>query len=250
MINKKYLVSCGCSWVAGDGCSDKNLTLSSLIAKHFNLQNINLAESGASQDFILRKITHWLSVNQDKSKETFLLIGLTGPPRYEYWYDRQKDYAKGHPFTEIVDDKLHTKFSEFHKLWVGLDVPQMWKTYQIIIQLKALAKYYGSEILIFDSLQEFLGKISFFNKKINSDNFLKKGYIIPLFSKIDTNFLFDKHFYPISWTETIGGYYQDNQNNPDVLQYYNHEENDGHPNIKGNKLMSEVLIKHIEENYD
>jgi len=246
MTNKKYLVSCGCSWVAGDGCSVESLRLSSLIAKHFGLININLAESGASQDFILRKITHWLSINQDKSKETFLLIGLTGPPRYEYWYDRQKDYAKGHPLDEIVDDKLHKKFHEFHKLWVGLDVPQMWKTYQIIIQLKALAKYYGSEILIFDSLQEFLGGISSYNEKLTKYNIEPHNP----FSEIDTTLLFDKHFYPISWCKTIGGYYQDNQNNPDVLQYYNHEENDGHPNIKGNKLMSEVLIKHIEENYD
>ena len=91
----KYLLSCGCSWMQGYGVEGKlKHRLSNIISDKYELENINISEGGASNEFTLRKITEWLSNNRDKAKETFILIGLTESTRYEYWLESQKQYSK------------------------------------------------------------------------------------------------------------------------------------------------------------
>ena len=246
----KYLLSCGCSWMQGYGVEGKlKHRLSNIISDKYELENINISEGGASNEFTLRKITEWLSNNRDKAKETFILIGLTESTRYEYWLESQKQYSKGHPGSvPHINWEEHRKFAEFHLLNVGMDMPQLWKTYQIIIQLKSISKYFGSEILKFESLGGFNKQMLKFNEEL--DNSVDNWFRQTSFSDMDIDFIFDKNYYgETSWEDALGGQYNQHEKDDFNVKYYNHENNDGHPNKLGNEFWSKKIIEHMEKKF-
>ena len=81
-MNKyKYIVSCGCSWVEGYGTSNRENRLSSLISKHYDAIDINLAEGGGSNEMIFRKIFDWIQDNTDKLKDTLFSLKKPTPEK-------------------------------------------------------------------------------------------------------------------------------------------------------------------------
>jgi hypothetical protein len=108
----KTLVAIGCSHTAGaelyKGLSDhpksKALSFASTIAKELDLQYINLAQNGASNDYIFRNTIKFINQNQSSINDYFFLIGWTSAWRFELRYrdDEQYVHNKGQ---HIIDPK-------------------------------------------------------------------------------------------------------------------------------------------------
>jgi len=84
-----YVVNCGCSFLKG---TDKPF-----ISHKINSEaiDINLSSDGASNDRIIRKTTEWVVENESKLKDTFFVIGITEPSRYELWDNVKDRYNQG-----------------------------------------------------------------------------------------------------------------------------------------------------------
>jgi hypothetical protein len=95
-MNYKYLVANGCSFVNGDGYSDGLLKppyrFSTLLSKKLKCKDINLAQSGASNDRIIRTTFDWIENNKDKCKDTLLILGLTDVSRIELYLNELNLY--------------------------------------------------------------------------------------------------------------------------------------------------------------
>ena len=221
----KYLVSCGCSWVEGYGTSDKKNRLSTLMASKYNLEDINLAEGGGSNQMIFRKVTEWINNNKDKVNETLFLIGWTESTRFEYWDDLNNEYKKIDVATFENTNKDHYTKEEL-KHWEFY-----WRNY---FNEKVLLDNTNRYIL---SLSRILPKFIFFNSIGDLKNLTKK--YSPEFEYVYNIFL-EK-----SWEEFCGGRYSDLVDNKKDTSLY--AENDGHPNDKGNKLFAKHIMGLIHE---
>ena len=101
----KQIVSCGCSWMYGSGCSRRDTQkLSVLFAKKYNAEDINMAKDGGNNDRSVRKIVDWVVQNKDKLDETIFLLGLSSPERYDLWDEERGCYAGGSYDEDRPDD--------------------------------------------------------------------------------------------------------------------------------------------------
>lgn len=111
-IYMKTLVAIGCSHTAGaelyKGISDhpksKELSFASIVAKELDMHYINLAQNGASNDYIFRNSIKFINEHIDCINDFFFLIGWTSAWRFELRYrdDDPYEHNKGH---HVIDPK-------------------------------------------------------------------------------------------------------------------------------------------------
>lgn len=97
----KTLVAIGCSHTAGaelyKGISDhpksKDLSFASIVAKELNMHYINLAQNGASNDYIFRNAIKFINQNINHINDYFFLIGWTSALRFELRYKDEDNYV-------------------------------------------------------------------------------------------------------------------------------------------------------------
>ena len=225
------VVSCGCSWMDGSGCYNRlDNRLSKLFANHFHTKDINLSREGGSNDRILRKVIDWAVKNKDKLSNTFFLIGLTEPVRYEIWNDEVKKYCQGNATTVGVGKiprlgYVENKFEEMYAVTYQSDNVDIDRTMRNIISLTGVLNKYKCNYLIFDTIGDI--------KKISKGH----KYFDEVFN--------DKYFYTEqTWDEFCS---------PRGSGLYAAEceflDNDdwGHPSIKSNKLWYETLLRYYED---
>lgn len=92
-MNYKYLYVNGDSFSKGQDLEiipnvkrfeiDSKYRYSSIVAKKYNLFEVNQSKSGGSNQRIMRTFFDWTENNFDKLKETLVIIGWTVPYRYE-----------------------------------------------------------------------------------------------------------------------------------------------------------------------
>ena len=227
-MNKyKYIVSCGCSWVEGYGTSNKENRLSSLISKHYDAIDINLAEGGGSNEMIFRKIFDWIQDNTDKLKDTLFLIGWTESTRFEYWDNIREEYGKidVSSFTNANREKDNKdEINHWNFYWKNYfgEKECLKKTNQYIFSLNNIFQNNNCNYLFFNSI----GKLTELTKKYYPNQL----------------HMYDD-FIESSWEKFCGGNYQDIKDG-EGLSYY--AKNDGHPSDKGNRIWFEELIKYIK----
>ena len=104
---KKYshVLATGCSFTVGANILDKNedavttqkkYRVSSLVAKHLNIPEVNVARPGGSNESIVRKAFEWIEENP--SSNPLVLIGLSGLTRMEIWSEHDQLFYDIHPF--------------------------------------------------------------------------------------------------------------------------------------------------------
>jgi hypothetical protein len=104
---KKYshVLATGCSFTVGANILDKNedavttqkkYRVSSLVAKHLNIPEVNVARPGGSNESIIRKAFEWIEENP--SSNPLVLIGLSGLTRMEIWSEHDQLFYDIHPF--------------------------------------------------------------------------------------------------------------------------------------------------------
>jgi len=225
----KNIVSCGCSYVAGCGCSTPlQERLSALFAKKYNAEDINFAIDGGSNDRSVRKITNWVVENKNKLDETLFLIGVTQPQRFEI-------------YTHIWKGGRHLRYAELFTVNSDLLNAKMGvkTTLRNILLLTTVFEKYNCKYIIFDAIDNIktvsLGGLPNPSDKYYDEVFGNKNY----YSKE-------------SWMDFCSprgkGLFaaEDERMNPPNIPDYRPDW--GHPSDKGNQKWFEVLSNYAEEN--
>ena len=113
----KYLYANGCSWVDGDELQDRTQQrFSKLLSNDLNLEEINQAIAGCSNETIIKNTMDWIYKNENLIDETILIIGFTIESRSKFNWEFN-DIILFQRFLESIDVKniLFFSFGKSHK---------------------------------------------------------------------------------------------------------------------------------------
>jgi hypothetical protein len=151
----KYLFANGCSFTYGDELKNKfDDRWSYILSNKLNLEEINIAHDGASNDRILRSTIDWISYNTDKLKDTFFIIGWTGPERWEEWLDASisKFNVQGYkPNCKLTE---YGRGGKYYMLNFYHPAIRMLEAYRTILTLQQILKSYNCKFLFFSALEK------------------------------------------------------------------------------------------------
>lgn len=185
---------------------------SKLLSNHYGLKEINISQSGASNDTIVRTTLEWIQDNKDKIKDTIFLIGWTISIREEHFNFRQKK-------------------------WV---VNKNWKKYEheYAISDKTFNIRMRNNILL---LQSF-----FKQNKLNYLFSIAFGESVEYY-RMD-EFIDDNHFCDKSFMDIINE--NDSDFYKSKIKWWNNTEKEGfyrHPTEKEHNLYFNYLKKYVDE---
>ena len=278
----KNIVSCGCSWVYGSGCIPQYHRVSTLFAKKYNAEDINLAKDGGNNDRSVRKIVDWAIQNKDKLDETIFLLGLSSVERYELWDEQRGYYAGGcydihrpdNPRRQESEDSIHFLSGRTEKFMAKYHYNTLRdydRTFRNVLYLMGVLDSLNCKYLVFDciswtrpnlpSREDYVGEdinweydeyIAYISEENpwEYDEYIEiLLYIIdnPLYQEILTH----KNFYSKQcWAEFCsprgkGMFAAEDERSP-------HPPDGrfdwGHPSAKGNQKWFEVLTNYAEKN--
>ena len=259
----KQIVSCGCSWMYGSGCNDRlTQRVSTLFAKKYNAEDINMAKDGGNNDRSVRKILDWVVQNKDKLDETIFLLGLSSPERYDLWDEERGCYAGGNYDGDRVNQVIGGK--DNHNFLSGRTEKFMGKyhyntlrdydrTFRNVIFLMGVLDSLNCKYLIFDcigwtrpslpSREDYVGEDFVWQY----DGYIEiLQYVIdnPLYQEILTH----KNFYSKQcWAEFCSPRGKGLFAAEDERKQMETPPDWGHPNGKGNEKWFEVLTNYVEE---
>ena len=270
----KNIVSCGCSWMYGSGCYRRlDQRVSTLFAKKYNAEDINMAKDGGNNDRSVRKIVDWAIQNKDKLDETIFLLGLSNPERYDLWDEERGCYAGGSYDEDRPDDPI-IGGKDNHNFLSGRTERLMGKyhwntlrdydrTFRNVIYLMGVLDSLNCKYLVFDciawtrpnipSREDYVGseKVPIFSHGPHWDynDYIKLlRYVIdnPLYQEILThkNFYSKQCWFEFCLPRGKGLFAAEDERmekDPSKADW-------GHPNAESNKLWFKVLSNYIEEN--
>ena len=224
----KNIVSCGCSYVAGAGCSIVNEErLSALFAKKYNANDINFAIDGGSNDRIVRKITNWVVENKNKLDETLFLIGVTQPQRFEI-------------YTHIWKGGRHLRYAELFTVNSDLLNAKMGvkTTLRNIFLLTTVFEKYNCKYIIFDVI-DYIKSVSIRGLPNPSDKYYDEVFG-------NKNYYSEESWMDFCSPRGKGLFAAEDERMKQKKPDY--KEDWGHPSAKGNQKWFEVLTNYAEEN--
>ena len=220
-MKKMYskVVSIGCSFSNEmEEYNGVKLTYGDFIAKHYNVEHINLAENGFSNYGIYRKSIQWCLDNIENRKDILFIVGLTSVDRFETWTNRYGLLTK-FTWTQLTEHpylkKLGWKKKEIEKF--QFDFFDTSGDYQ----------QYKSRMLI-------IGLSSFF-KSMNIDYLMFPALYVPSEKDIDT------------FQECNINYYNEQFDSFIMNNKLACDKDNWHPNQEAHKLWSEKLLQFLNQ---
>lgn len=140
------LVSNGCSFAYGEGLPDKeriSKSYSGLLAKHFNMEHVDLSGRGASNDYITRTSILYALKHKHLYDELFFVVGLTGKSRREFYSASEKQYwlhlsevkhfqTEKNQVAQIQKKYLSDEYSDDKNMWLNvLALQNFFQSYNI-----------------------------------------------------------------------------------------------------------------------
>lgn len=232
------LYSVGCSFTEGQGLENYQIeNYTKLLSEKHKVDSYNFGNSGASNDYIFRKVFEIL--NGDFNKEDILIIQWTNYIRIELYrvYDNRNWYFTLPNSLQPTSDKIlmDLNFNGIIKKCVMNENITYKKTDETIINLMKLHN---------NDFERFIGYFLNTQYQINKT----KNYIKALYSYLELNGYKHLHFY--GWDNCI---IRDNE----ILNYKNFlDETFGgytktigndHPNKEGHEIWANFLSNKLEE---
>ena len=181
------ILAVGCSFVVGANITDpliptlevqKKYRASSLVAKHLNVPEYNIARPGGSNESIIRKTYEWIENNPNK--KPLILLGLSGLTRMDIWSEHDKMFYDLHPFDfrdktpgtsdiakkrakkllgdENLGNEIYTYARTYTENFFNADI-EVEKLQRTVIFLDAYIKSKNLNYLIWNSIEDNLGDI-------------------------------------------------------------------------------------------
>ncbi len=102
-----HIITCGDSFTQGEGLENINQAYPSIVAKKFNAQLTNLAQSGASEYLITAQVEQAVKVKPD-----LIVIGHTSEYRWQVW-DFRNNCTQGFLVANWIE-----KHGKSHRNWI------------------------------------------------------------------------------------------------------------------------------------
>lgn len=279
MIDKKYLITSGCSFTEGH-LLGPDASWAKYVAKNNNLELINLAKGGTGNEIITQNVINYATLNPLIAKDSLFVIQLSECLRFLIcWDDFKEDdtiqslywHITPLQFLDLSNVKKITAdgFSNWDKSfplnkWIydsRFQIAQLytnitfslWKTYNNIINFINFCKANGYSYLIFDGLNNHIPILK------DGTYYLRDSAGYPSFqltinTPTDDIEFFHKNHYPIIHESIIDllkenpHYYNDMTLNDFIRKNESyHINNDGHPNTLGSELWANHLQIIIED---
>jgi hypothetical protein len=281
MLDKKYLISSGCSFTEGH-LLGKAGSWATYFAENNNLELINLAKGGTGNEIITQNVINYATLNPEVAKDSLFIIQLSECLRFLicwddfaedtkihslYWHitplqfldsadakkvtaDGFKNWDKSYPLNRWIYD---SRF-QIAQLYTNITF-SLWKTYNNIINFSNFCKANGYSYLIFDGINNHI-PIKNNNNWYLKDSGGRPAYKLKVEDSLDDAQFFYKNHYPVIHSKIIEVvksnpfYYNDMTLNDFILKDESyHKNNSGHPNELGSKLWAEKLTKIINETF-
>jgi len=275
---KKYdvVVGVGCSYMNGDAIMSKDggswnphkegwetkPRPAKSLAKLLNIEEVNIANTGASNERIIRQLYEWVeSNNKVKTYENpLILIGLSGLARYSYQNEDTKLFYDLHTasinqYDNSGLENLNKKITNGNgttkelKDWANYYIRYFFNTefqskklQQNIVMLHYYLKSNGCDYRIHNSIEDNLKSDDYLNTgipsikgKINFISFRDKDYKGP-----------DEWRSYLMWQmEHVDGSYYENKELRSNKPPYGLRFCDGHPSPNAGKELAERILKDL-----
>ena len=281
MIDKKYLITSGCSFTEGHKLGI-TASWAKYVAQNNNLELINIAKGGAGNDVITQNVINYATLNPEIAKDSLFVIQLSeclrflicwdsfDEPHNEslYWHltplqflDRggsHKVTAEGFTGWDLefpLNKWIYDNRYSIAQLYTNITFSLI-KTYHNIINFTNFCKANGYQFLIFDGINNHIPILN----KNNNQWFLKDSHGQPRYElavsneiENDINFFHNTH-HPLIYKKLINtikentNYYKRYTLNDFIhTNEKYHIGNDNHPNELGSQVWAEHLQPIIEE---
>lgn len=281
MLDKKYLITSGCSFTEGH-LIGPDASWAKYLANHYNMNLINLAKGGTGNEIITQNVINYSTLNPEIAKDSLFVIQLSECLRFLICWDDFRENTDLHSLywhitpLQFLDPNNSKKvtangFNNWDKSfelnrWIydsRFQIAQLytnitfslWKTYNNIINFTNYCKSNGYPFLIFDGINNHIPV------EVDGEFYLKNSggkpeYKIKVESSDDDVSFFYKNHYPVIHRKMIDimvsnpFYY----NETTLNEFINKDEsyhigNSAHPNVLGSKLWAEKLTKIIDETF-
>ncbi len=172
-MNKKTLVTNGCSWVYGDKLDNPlEDNFAATLAYNSWFENIyNLSIKKGSNSRIARTTVHWLLEHKELWDDIFVLIGWTGAiDRPEFYSQMQNEWIPINNWN--IKENHHLKSTKDYQ---DRDMAKMYYEYHWS-ELNSFQDYFNNVILLQNFLKSNNIKYYFFRSFAFEDPYTKKHY--------------------------------------------------------------------------
>ena len=92
--DKKYVITLGCSFSTSndENLVEKGYTFGDVIAKHYDMELIELGVPAGSNQYVSRRFFEWFTLNQEKWSDTFVVVAWTDPGRHMWWNNKKLEW--------------------------------------------------------------------------------------------------------------------------------------------------------------
>lgn len=279
-MNKKYLVTNGCSFTEGHMLGNEG-AWPKFLGEKMNLEVINIGKGGSGNDTITWRTIEFSETNKDIAKDSLYVIQLTECLRYQVYFDNNIDSPTEWHVTPLCFQRTMDSYKTGNgaSKWIYKNRDELiyiynnitfalYKTLQNIVSLVSYFENNGYPYLIFDGINdhkpyEYNG--SYYLKESDTDNVNEAFKIKTSLDVIDAN------DYNRNIIRRESGYFIDEKlinnifNNPKffkeipvLLKYFmekgSSEHNDreyyfkgngGHPNVEACDIWADILKEYI-----
>jgi hypothetical protein len=209
------LVSTGCSFTYGYGLQDLEQAWPSQLAKNLEIDCVNLAQTGAGNDHIIKTIIDYFVQKKTHRYDSMVAIGLTAYSRVEFLHKNSEQCFYTIPNLKLEKEFIEVFFKERYN-----DRYYYLKYLRTIISLQSILAHWKIPYLMFESIPN--------NHHVyENDNDAQS-----LISEIDLTNCY----------KMFGGHFKSITDHTEKLP-------DGHPNAFAHKQMADLLYTHIINNY-
>lgn len=278
MLNKKYLITTGCSFTEGHHLKEKG-SWATYFAKNNNLELINLAKGGSGNEFIISQLIQYSKINKDIVDNAIFVIQLSECLRTlvcidfpdnntypMYWHITPAQFIKKDGFTGWNLNVHHNKFIFENKYTLAPFYMNITNsvliTINAIIGLIDFCEANNYPYFIFDGLSgnipekkdngwalinttdpKEIWPVDVETKNDNYDNFFKHTCKPVIHEKIIEYISSNKNYFrDVTCKHYLQRLGEIQHNNMD---YYT-EGNQGHPNELGSNIWAEYIQPIIE----
>jgi hypothetical protein len=115
--DKKYIITLGCSFSTSndENLVEKGHTFGDVIAKHYDMELIELGVPAGSNQYIKNRFFEWFGKNPNKWNDTFVVVAWTEPGRHMWWNNKTNEWFNDTNQIYIKDTVRFNKDNLIHE---------------------------------------------------------------------------------------------------------------------------------------
>ena len=247
--DKKYVITLGCSFSTSndENLVEKGHTFGDVIAKHYDMELIELGVPAGSNQYIKNRFFEWFGKNPNKWNDTFVVVEWTEPGRHMWWNNKTNEWFNDTNQVYIKDTERFNDINLIHEWtykertkyaqnFMRNNYDEMRSYIEQIVTLQNCMKSWDIPYIMFNSLFDVHDEGTLLDGNNKRDN-----------KTMWDNLIDTKYFYRNEEHTVFRNMMEPPHQKPVKDLWIT--DNDSHPNKKAHKIWGDYLIKFIGEVY-